>query len=68
MCEQKAKLSEECVAARATFARDVRRLRRHIGTSTIAEYKRLQLSSDEARMKCERARLALERHVVMHKC
>jgi hypothetical protein len=39
-----------------------------VGTSTKDEYVRLQLLVDEARVKSEQSRLALERHVTEHKC
>jgi hypothetical protein len=67
-CEEKTRLAQEYEAATAKFAQAVRELQRNIGTSTSAEYERLQRASDEARVKSEQARLALEQHVAAHDC
>jgi hypothetical protein len=67
-CPQRAQLAQEYQAATSKFAEAVRQLQRNIGTATSAEYQRLQRLSDEARVKSEQARLALEQHVAMHAC
>jgi hypothetical protein len=68
ICEEKARLAQEYEAATTQFAEAVRQYHRNIGTSTQAEYGRLQRASDEARVKSEQARLALEQHLAAHDC
>jgi hypothetical protein len=47
---------------------DRRDLHRRIGTSPKEEYKRLTEISNEARVKSEEAKLALEQHIAAHGC
>jgi hypothetical protein len=68
VCEEKRRLLAEYEVATAGFSAAVTQLQRKMGTSLKAEYDRLQRASDEARMKSEQARLALEQHVVAHGC
>ena len=67
-CEEKARLAQEYDAATTRFAAAVRQYHRNIGTSTQAEYEQLKRASDEARVKSEQARLALEQHLAAHGC
>jgi hypothetical protein len=67
-CEEKARLTQEYDIATGKFAEAVRQLQCKIGTSTRAEYHRLQRISDEARVKSEQARLALAQHMAAHDC
>jgi len=67
-CDEKERLANEYEATTAKFLEAVRQLQRDMGTSTKAEYERLRLASDEARVGSERARLALEQHVAAHQC
>ena len=67
-CEEKARLSQEYDATTTKFAEAVRQYHRNIGTTTRAEFERLQRASDEARVKSEQARLALEQHLAAHGC
>jgi hypothetical protein len=46
----------------------VQELRRKIGTSPKEEYKRLAQISNEARVKSEQSRQALEQHIAAHGC
>jgi hypothetical protein len=39
-----------------------------MGTSAKTEYERLTRAADEARVKSEQVRLALEQHVAAHNC
>jgi hypothetical protein len=50
------------------FSRSVRELQELRGTSPLAEYQRVQRLSEEARIKSEQARLALEEHINKHHC
>ncbi len=67
-CEEKARLVSEYEAATTRFAGSVTELQRKMGTSPKSEYDRLQRAADEARVKSEQARLALEQHVAAHRC
>lgn len=67
-CEERARLVQNYEAATGKFAEAVRQLQQNIGTSSRAQYERLQRISDEARLKSERARLALEQHMAEHSC
>jgi hypothetical protein len=39
-----------------------------MGTSSLRDYQQHQRSTEEARLKSELARLALEHHVASHQC
>ena len=65
-CEEKAQLAQEYDVATTGFAEAVGLYHRKIGTSTQSEYERLKRASDEARVKSEQARLALEQHLAAH--
>jgi hypothetical protein len=67
-CEEKNQLLGEYEAATASFSSAVSELRRRMGTSPKEEYKRLAQVSNNARVKSEGARLALEQHIFAHGC
>jgi hypothetical protein len=67
-CTHKEQLAQEYKTTTTRFAEAVAQLQRQIGTSSRSEYERLQRASDEARVKSEQARLALEHHVATHGC
>jgi len=46
----------------------VTELQRKMGTSPKPEYDRLSRAADEARVRSEQARLALEQHIAAHEC
>jgi hypothetical protein len=50
------------------FAATVADLCAKIGASSLVEYQQLQRLTDEARLKPEQARLALEQYVASHRC
>ena len=54
--------------ATAKFSGVVTELRQRIGVSTKVEYERLNRAANEARVKSEQARLALEQHIAAHGC
>jgi hypothetical protein len=62
------RLLREYEAATVAFSAAVQELRRRMGTSPREEYKRLAHSSNDARVKSEGARLALEQHIATHGC
>jgi hypothetical protein len=68
ICEEKARLVDEYSATTSAFSNAVQEMHRKIGTSPKEEYKRLEQDSSEARVKAERARLALEQHIAAHRC
>jgi hypothetical protein len=68
LCEEKARLSMEYDAATSKFSEAVRELHQKIGTSPKAEYDRLERACNGARVNSERARLALEQYVAVHRC
>ena len=67
-CDEKTRLVTEYEATTSVFSEVVKELHRKIGTSPKEEYQRLERISTEARMKSEQARLALEQHIVTHRC
>jgi hypothetical protein len=67
-CEEKTRLGIEYEAATSKFSDAVKELRRRMGTSPKDEYDRLERASNEARVRSEQARLALEQHVASHGC
>ena len=67
-CEEKTRLAMEYDAATSKFSEAVRELHRRIGTSPKDEYDRLERVSNEARVRSEQARLALEQHIAAHRC
>jgi hypothetical protein len=68
ICPEKERLATEYEVATVRFAAAVTDLNRNMGTSVRSEYQRLQRVADEARVKSEQARLALEQHVAAHQC
>jgi hypothetical protein len=67
-CEEKNRLLREYEAATVAFSAEVKVLRRRMGTSPKEEYKRIAQISNDARVKSEAARLALEQHIAAHGC
>jgi hypothetical protein len=67
-CEVKVQLASDYEAATAAFSEAVAQMRRRIGTSTKEEYESLGRRANEARVKSEQARLALEQHTAEHHC
>ena len=67
-CQEKDRLAKEYDAATSKFSEVVTDLRRKIGTSPKEEYERLERASNEARLKSEQTRLALEQHIAAHRC
>ena len=67
-CEEKARLAMEYDASTSKFSEAVGKLRRKMGTSLKDEYDRLERASNEARVRSEQARLALEQHIAAHRC
>ena len=65
-CEEKTRLVAEYGATTKKFAGAVTELQRRMGTSLRPEYELLSRASDDARVKSEQARLALEQHIAPH--
>jgi hypothetical protein len=68
VCEEKERSMSEYREATERFSAAVTDQQRKMGTSSLIDYQRLQRIADEARLKPEQARLALESHVVTHQC
>lgn len=67
-CNVKMQLAADYDAATAVFSEAVAELRRRIGTSTKEQYEQLGRRANDARVKSEQARLALEQHTADHHC
>ena len=67
-CEEKQRLGSEYEIATKNFSQAVSELQEQMGISSRAEYDRLARAADEARVKSEQARLALEQHIGAHRC
>jgi hypothetical protein len=67
-CKEKERLLAAYQITTQTFATAVADLHAKMGTSSLAEYQDLRCLTDEARLKSEEARLALEQHVASHRC
>jgi tRNA splicing endonuclease len=67
-CQEKASLLERYAAETSAYNRTVELLRSKLGTLSKAEYDELRKLTDETRLFCEVARLALYRHIREHGC
>jgi hypothetical protein len=67
-CDEKNRLLKQYDDATLAFSNAVQELRRKIGTSPKHEYERLERIANEARVKSEQTRLALEQHIATHGC
>lgn len=68
VCEEKQRLGLEYEIATKKFSDAVTELQRKMGTSPKNDYDRLSRAADQARVKSEQARLALEQHIASHRC
>ena len=68
ICEEKSRLVADYEEATAKFLDAVKEVRRKMGTSPKEEYERLDRVANEARVRSEHARLAVEQHVAAHRC
>jgi hypothetical protein len=67
-CGEKARLAAEYESETSKFSAAVKELNQRIGISPREEYERLDRAANEARVKSEQARLALEQHIAAHRC
>lgn len=67
-CAMKVQLASEHEAATTLFSKAVAELRQNLGTSTKKDYEQLDRLANDARVKSEQARLALEKHTAEHRC
>jgi hypothetical protein len=67
-CEVKIRLTSQYEEATTLFSEAVTELRRKIGISTREDYEQLGRRANDARVKSEHARLALEQHIAEHRC
>ena len=68
VCAEKLRLVAAYQADTNAFAAAVTNLHDRIGTSSQGDYFRLRQTVDDARIRSEQSRLALERHVESHQC
>jgi hypothetical protein len=67
-CDEKVRLATIYEDAAHRFSEAVKELRQKVGTTAKFEYDGLDRAANEARVKSEQARLALEQHVATHGC
>ena len=67
-CEEKIRLTTEYSGSTLAFSRAVAELYQKVSTHTKEDFTRLQRVSNDLRVKCEMARLALEQHTATHGC
>jgi hypothetical protein len=67
-CVEKSRLVANYEEATNKFLEAVKEVHRKMGTSPKEEYERLDHVANEARMRSEHARLAVEQHVAAHGC
>jgi len=67
-CEVKIRLTSQYEEATTLFSEAVSELRRKIGISTREDYEQLGRRANNARVKSEQSRLALEQHIAEHRC
>jgi anthranilate phosphoribosyltransferase len=67
-CPEKDRLLKEYQVTTENFSGAVNDLQALRGTSSQEEYERLRRVAEEARLKSEQARLALENHTAAHRC
>jgi hypothetical protein len=67
-CEEKFRLTAQYDAATVKFSEAVSELRLRMGTSNKEDYTRLSQVANDARVKSDQARLALEQHIFRHRC
>jgi hypothetical protein len=65
---EKERLAKEYERATSNFSEAVRELHRRIAICPKDEYERLERAANEARLKSEQTRLALEQHNAAHRC
>jgi len=68
VCLEKDRLLKEYQITTENFSGAVNELQALRATSSQAEYERLRRVAEEARLKSEQARLALEHHTAAHRC
>jgi hypothetical protein len=67
-CSSFAHLVAEYESATGRFSAAVTKLNQRIGISPKGEYELLDRAANEARVKSEQVRLALEQHIAAHRC
>ena len=67
-CEQKQRLLHKYETAVSEYSRSVSVLKNRLGVLEREEYVRIQRFTEEARVRAEEARIALEKHVQQHGC
>ena len=68
VCEEKLRLLRVYDQSATQFAERVNTLNRDVGETSEAEYETLLMAVERARLTAEAARLALDQHVMTHRC
>lgn len=68
VCPDKETLTAKYSAAAHMFSDAVAELQRKMGTVSKSQYGALLRRADEARVRSEQARLAMEQHTAVHGC
>ena len=67
-CPVRSRLISDYETAIKKFSEAVTELQTKMGTTPKLEYERLYRAADEARLKAEQARVAVEQHTAAHHC
>jgi hypothetical protein len=67
-CDEKERLVDAYGAAVNEYSRTVITLRSNLGILPKAEYDLIRAFSEDARVRCDKAHHALDRHIHMHGC
>jgi hypothetical protein len=67
-CAEKSRLLYKYDAVLAEYSRTVSFLYRRVGVLRKNDYQEISAFTDDARLRCEEARLALEEHIRDHGC
>ena len=68
MCEEKTRLLKWYEKLELALGKNLTALNQRVGTASKGESEALRLSVKIARVETKRARIALEAHVIEHKC
>jgi hypothetical protein len=67
-CKERDRLSGKYVAATSAYLRAVELLDKRIGVMVKGDYETIKRAAEEARLRSEQLRIALENHVEEHGC
>ena len=68
LCPDRRRLAEEFAIATREYSDAVAELASHCGAISEAQYQKLRVAADAARLDSENTGMELQRHVAMHAC